>query len=490
MPTSALSATLSLMGGKIGIMLLTAIYTPLIVRFLGPELYGKYAIILSIFAIANVFLTSGTNDGIRKFISERSDPEWRNAVFANMAILALMIAVAISVIFIVVATTGIVERFLGEGYRLLFYILAVFAIGRQCREFLMRTLLGLQLEKYSEPLRILRKAMYTSLAVAAAYLGYGVAGVLVADIIANLVMALVIGVVLLPFIDLRLLYPLPPSPVPFKHIISYVGSTVVFFGLLTTLYNIDILFLQYWESETTVGYYKGALVLAEMLWIGPTAIQLSLLQRVSKLWAEDDIAALQKQASVATRYGILMTILLALGLSALAYDFVPLYFGTGFEQAVLPLLILIPGVVGFAAARPTLAINQARRSLRPLIIATGACAVVNVALNVLFIPRYGMIGAAAATSIGYCSLILFQTITARHLGYSPFHDFPIAEILITSVVAAGVIFGVSWSIESSLISLVVVPPVGLIVFCVMAVFTGAIREQETELLFSQIKSRL
>lgn len=490
MAKSLLSATLSILGGKLGIMILTAIYTPLIIRFLGAESYGRYAVVMSVFALANVLLTSGTNDAIRKFISEREDRQWQSAVFSDVAKPALLLAVFIASGFALASVTGVVEYALGPEYTLLILLLSFVAIGRQCREFLMRTLLGLQLEEYSEPLRIFRKAMYTLLAVSAAYLGYDVAGILVADIISSIVITVLIAIVVSRYINIRSLYTPQPSQIPKKNLYLYIGNTIIYIGFLTSLYNVDVLFLQHWTDESTVGYYKGALVLANMLWIAPEVVRLSLLQRISGLWKDEDLTAIQQQASDTTRYVVLTTLLLCIGLAALAEDFVPLYLGTDFEPAVVPLLILIPGVVAYAAARPTLVINQGRRSLRPLIIATGACAVVNAALNALLVPRYEMIGAAVATSLGYGSLILFQTITARRLGYSPFHDFPTIEIVITSVVAAGIIFGVSWSIESSLISLVVVPPVGLVVFCVMAVFTGAVRKQETELLLSHIKSRV
>lgn len=265
----------------------------------------------------------------------------------------------------------------------------------------------------------------------------------------------------------------------------YIGSTVLFFGFLTSLYHVDILFLQYWESEETVGYYKGALVIAQMLWFAPAAIQMALLQRVSGLWAEGDIDGVQQQAEQVTRYAVLFTLLVALGMAALAHDFVPLYLGDDFDRAVTPLLLLLPGVIGFAASRPTLAINQGRRSLRPLITATGACALVNVSLNALLIPRYGMIGAAFATSVGYGSLAFFQALAARHIGYAPFQGLPFIRIAATGAIASVPIFGLSSIITSNLVALAVVPPIGFAVFSVAAVVTGVITEDEIEVLIEK-----
>lgn len=75
MARSMLAGFLSILSGKVGTAVIGAGFTPLLVRFLGPSEYGRYAVILSTFAFANIVMTSGTNDAIRKFISERDDDD-------------------------------------------------------------------------------------------------------------------------------------------------------------------------------------------------------------------------------------------------------------------------------------------------------------------------------------------------------------------------------------------------------------------------------
>lgn len=488
MSRSLISAILSIAGGKVGIMLIGALFTPLLVRLLGPSDYGQFAVILSVFAFANIVMTSGTNDAVRKFISEKDDPQWQSAVFGTLARPAAVLAGFVAITFLVGASSGLVERVFGAEYVPLFYLLSLYAVGRQCREYLLRTLMGLQLETYSEPLKVLQRGMFASFALIAAYLGYNVEGVLVADIATSLIMTILIATILSRFISLRVLVSTPPISISASDLYPYIGSTILFFGFLMSLYHVDVLFLQFWLTEEIVGYYKGALVIAEILWFAPAAIQMALLQRVSTLWVDGDLDAIQSQAAKTTRFALLFTLLVAMGMAALASDFVPLYLGPDFDSAVTPLLLLLPGVVGFAAARPTLAINQGRRSLRALIIATGGCATVNILLNGLLIPFYGMVGAAVATSIGYGSLVVFQYLAARSIGYSPFHRIDFSRIFATAFLAAIPIFGLSWAIESSLLSLAIVPPVGFVVFCGAAMFTGAVSMSEVEPFLGKLRS--
>ncbi|ELY93032.1 polysaccharide biosynthesis protein [Natrialba chahannaoensis JCM 10990] len=455
------------------------VFIPFLVRFLGPEKYGKYAFILSVFAMANILLTSGTNDAVRKFISEKDDNRWQNAVFGGVARPATIIAVVVATIFVLGASSGFVERILGPEYVLSFYILSIYAIGRQCREYLIRTLMGLQLENFSEPLKVFQDGLFAFLALSAAYFGYGVEGILIADIVTSFVVATAAALLLNKHLNLSSVVSPPDVSLP-ANIYPYIGSTVLFFGFLMSLYHVDVLLLQYWTSETTVGYYKGSLVIVERLWFVPVVIQLALLQRISKLWANDDLEKIQRQASQVTRLGLLFTLLVTIGMAALADDFIRFYLGSEFEPAVTPLLLLLPGVIGFAAARPTLAINQGRQSLRPLIIATAMSSLINLLLNTVLIPHYGMYGAAIATSFGYGSLSLFQAMAARHVGYKPFYHLPVVRIIATCVITAIPVFGMSTLIGSALVSLLVVPIVGLITFVATAIVTGAIKQREVQ----------
>lgn len=172
---------------------------------------------------------------------------------------------------------------------------------------------------------------------------------------------------------------------------------------------------------------------------------------------------------------------MGLGLAALADDFVSLYFGQDFAPAVGPLLLLLPGVLGLALSRPIFAIGQGKGELRMLVLATGAASVLNLLLNVLLIPRYGMYGAAVATSIGYGSMFLLHTWTAHQIGFSPVGDLRATKIMIAALAAAPVVFGLA-AVLPSIAALVVVPPAGFIVYAFVSLRIGVIDTTEIELL--------
>lgn len=68
MSNQTISGILSVLGGRVGGLLITVVSTPLLVRILGSDNYGDYAFLLSMFAIITTFAHAGISAGIRKYI--------------------------------------------------------------------------------------------------------------------------------------------------------------------------------------------------------------------------------------------------------------------------------------------------------------------------------------------------------------------------------------------------------------------------------------
>lgn len=480
MATSFSSAVFSAFFSKVTILVLSTAFTPILVRLLGPTRYGHYAVVLSVFAIVAIFMMSGTTEAVRKYVSERQDRDWQVAVVAYVFRPAIAVGVLGALGFFLAAWTGLAARVFGAPFTSLFYLLGLYAIGRQLRVHILFTLMGLHLESVSEPLKVVQKVLFVTLAVVLVYAGFGVEGVLVADVVTSAFTILVGSAFLLRELSLGSLVGTPEVSLPTDQIRTYSLNTVWFYLFLMSLYHVDVLILQHWTTDRTVGFYKGALVIAEVLWVAPLAIQLVLLQRVSQLWEAGDLETIDRRASLVTHHVFLLTALLAIGVAVLAFDLVPLYLGGSFAPAAIPLLVLLPGVLGFAIARPTIAINQGRRSLRPLLLATGASSAINLVLNVVLIPQYGMVGAAVATSAGYGSLVVFQAAVARNLGYRPLAGVRWRSTVLTVAATLLVIVPLALVVTSSLVALAVVPPVGALVYLTAAFATGAVTAGEVE----------
>lgn len=490
MNRSIKSAFLSVFQSKVLIKVIGAFTAPILTRLLGAQRYGIYATLLSIFAISQILFTAGINTGIKKFLAEnRSLADWENQVFGFFFRVSLLFTVAGGALFALAAGSGIVERALGVGYTLYFYLLGIYLVTHQASEYNLRSLMGLQKEFYSEPLRVVRKGVFSISAVALVFVGFSVGGVLSAHILASTTCFLLGLYFLRADLDLSSIFRKVSAGVPRRELLTFNFATIAFVFFLTTFYHVDVLTLRVFRPEAEVGYYKAALVIAGFLWLAPSAVQDVMVQSVSEYWRKDAVDQINRISNMTTRYAFLFTSLLAIGIAALADPFIPLYFGSEFRPSIRPFVILLPGTVGFAIARPMFAITQAKGQMRPLVIITGVLASVNLVLNVALVPFYGTTGAAVATTIGYGLLPLGNIACARYVGYRPFVGSGFFRILLTCFISAPLIFLFA-HLTPGLFALVVVPPLGAAVFTIAAIATGALPKDDLGMFRTMIEGSL
>ena len=480
MKRNVVTAFLSVASSRVLVILVTALITPLLARILGPGLLGEYATLMAVFGLLVILVSSGINDGARKFLAEERDvPDWKDHVFGYYFRLATALAAAMAVLLALAAASGLAASLLGPEYTLYCYLLAALTLAAQFREYALRSLMGLKREDVYGALNVLHKVTFGVLAIVLAWpLELNVVGVLLGHIAASLLTATVAVWFLRGQLDLGAVFERAPDGFPGRELLTFNSLTIVYFLLLTSLYHVDVIMLRGFTTSEQVGYYRIALGLVQLLWIMPKSIQSVMVQSTADLWSKGKTARIEVMATRTTRYTTLFTALLAVGMAALAADFVPIYAGAEYAPAVLPLLLLLPGTLGFAVARPVLAISHAKGDLGPIIAATGASAVLNVLLNLALIPAYGMAGAAVATTIGYGSLPVFNLLAARRLGYRPFAGSRLVRIAATVSIAAGPIFLLSRAIEAPLVALVLVPPAGFAVYAVASILTGAVDVDE------------
>ncbi|XVH33653.1 polysaccharide biosynthesis C-terminal domain-containing protein (plasmid) [Haloferacaceae archaeon DSL9] len=487
MKRSITSGFLSIVSTKFLVVGLGFLSSPLLTRYLGAG-YGDYAFLMSIFAIYMIFVSSGISDGVRKYIAEeRMLPYWDEYVVGFYLRLALILAAVGCLILAIGAESGFITGRFDDSYRTYFYLLAILVFTSQFREYVRRTLMGFGLERYSEPLKVLDKVLFIVVGVGLAFLGHGVSGVLIGHMVGAITVSVIGFVLISQQVSLTsALTRLPPDNFPRRDLFMFNGLSIVLILCLTSLYQIDLMMLRPLSTAQETGYYKISLTLAEFLWIVPLSLQNVLLHSTSNIWSQHDTERINSIAARVTRYTLLFTMILGLGLAALAPVAIPLIYPDDYIASYIPILLLLPGCIGFALARPILAIGQGKGDLHLLIAATGAAAVVNVILNALLIPRYGMHGAATATSVGYGLMFVFHIWSAKKIGFNPISDARLPQAIFAGALTAPLLFLVTRALDGSLLSLLIVPPFGALVFFSAAVLFGALDIDEVVSILASV----
>jgi O-antigen/teichoic acid export membrane protein len=454
--------------------------TPLIVRVLGSAGYGNYAVLMSIFGVLTVFTNSGIFNGIRKYIAEDRDIDhWNEVIFSFYLRVSLLVTGLLALILVSFSQTSLMVDLFSSEFQTYFAILATYLFISQFYSMGRGVLMGFGLEHYSEPIQMVKKVIYAVVALSLLYYGFGVNSLLIGHVTA----AVIVGALSFWFVREKLSFRQLIRPVPNtvsrRQLLTFNVHSILLAFLTISLYHVDILLLRLISGSTVTGFYKASLTIAEFLWIVPMSIQYTLVHSTSEMWSKDQRELITTISSTATRLNLSLVVVMGIGLAALADVFVPLYFGAEFTPAVDPLLLLLPGVLGFSLSRPIFAIGQGKGQLLSLVLTTGGAAVLNLVLNLLLIPRYGMYGAAVATSIGYGSMFFLHAWTARRIGFDPVGDLRVGGIVVAGVITTPVVFGLA-NMLPAIPALIVVPPIGFIVYAIVSIRGGVIDAKEIE----------
>ena len=488
MSRSILSRFVAIFSSKVIELLAVFLATPVIVRVLGPSSYGDYAFLLSVLGVLMLFVDIGIFDGIRKFLIESDRPdEWQEWVFAFYVRVAMGLVAFVVVGVLLLVEFGVVARLFGARFDWYLLVLAGLILARQLGAVARSTLMGLNREDVSESLQIVNKLLFVGVGLGLLLAGYGIVGLLTGRIVGHVVMSLAGFAVVSRHLDFRYLARRVPDSFPATTLLRFNLGSFVLFTLYVSILHLDVLLIQWFRGSAATGMYRAALTLAEFLWVVPRIAQLTLLHSTSELWSKESHQRITALSTRVARYTLIFTTLLVVGLAALARPTVTTYYGPDFEAAVLPLLILLPGALGFAVARPIFAIGQANGDFRQLNLATGSAALLNLFGNLLLIPRYGIEGAAVATSASYLSMLGLHVWSARSIGFYPATDLRLARIALTATISAVPIFLLASIISSDLLALLIVPPVGFLVYAATSVLSGAIDLDELSEVRQQVR---
>ncbi len=178
-------------------------------------------------------------------------------------------------------------------------------------------------------------------------------------------------------------------------------------------YRLDLFLVNLFAGPAAAGIYSVAVRLVEQLWMISQAVSTVILPHLSSLSDADKNR--RELTPIIARIVLWSTMLAAGALAAIVQPLIVLLFGTGFDGAATVILVLLPGVVLFSCAR-VLANDLAARGLVGvnLVLALVVLAV-NALANIILIPVYGAVGAAAATSFAYVFSLLLRLVLHRRI---------------------------------------------------------------------------
>jgi O-antigen/teichoic acid export membrane protein len=180
--------------------------------------------------------------------------------------------------------------------------------------------------------------------------------------------------------------------------------------LIYLLFRSDIYLVEHYLGTETLGVYYIAVFIAEMIQRGPNIAGAVLLPKVLRGTDDDHTMSL-----AVSRAAFLFSLAAAAGVIAGGRQAIGWVYGMTYAGAHTPLVWMLPGLIacGFASVLNT---KLAGQGYPPVTMwAPGAALAMNVGLNLILIPRFGLVGAALSTSIAYVLWAAIVTVAYQRL---------------------------------------------------------------------------
>lgn len=185
---------------------------------------------------------------------------------------------------------------------------------------------------------------------------------------------------------------------------GYIANLLMFFN-----YRLDSLIVNALLGVASVGIYSIAVAMAEVIWNMAGALSTVMFPHVSSLDRKDA----NRLTPVVSRNVWFLTLLAVVFAAVVGRWVIEFVFGTVMLGAAKPLLLLLPGILTLSGAKVLSSyLSGIGRPIYSTYIAGGSV-ILTVALDLIFIPRYGIAGAAAASSFVY-TLTAIATVVVFH----------------------------------------------------------------------------
>ena len=239
--------------------------------------------------------------------------------------------------------------------------------------------------------------------------------------------------------------------------------------------RIDSVMLSKMAGMAVVGWYNASYNLILVLMFLPGALSQALFPVTSRYFATNR-AKMREVFERSFKYAVLIGFPAATGLALLADRIILLLYHGGYRESI-PALRVLAWTLALSSGTAMMgnllgsADRQAATTWNMFI-----CSLANVGMNLVLIPRFGLMGASAATLATEILLFgLTYTAVCRHL-YAP----PIWKAVGKAAGACAVMAAVVWGLRDR--SMVVSVPLGAAVYIAAGLLVHAVDRRDWELL--------
>ena len=481
--------------GNISNQLITLIIGVLLARFFGPEKLGTYYLLITIPIILNSFTSLGHIQGLNRFL-----PELRgtNKLYLIPKLLRHVLTVRLFII-VIAATLFIVfdqKIFSLMGLRnfqkpiVIFYLLTYFILMNF--NSVMNVLLIVNMKQ--RKLNILDVFLtIIKLVVILILIQFNWLQI-------TRMVAILLGFEVIKFIYLLCNYSVPSNTLKESYIPEYQElvhrfskySIIMYLIQLSGMilaYRSDIYFIGYFMTGSAVAFYVIASNLTTQAYglIGTSSMGQLFLSAMVESYKRHGESSLKNHFRYQTSFVALHSVPVLIGGLILSPSVVQVLYGTDYLPLVNPLLVLL--CIHFVLKFGGVASAVLSALEKPhYFLWTKLGVFLNITLNILLIPIYGILGAVLATGITKILIMLLEVVLTRRLIAITLPAVKILVIGLLGLVMGFIMIGVGFLIPNIYLRICIQFITGIFTYLLLIIRLKVIDQEIIDLLPDKMRS--
>lgn len=378
-------------------------YTIFVAR-LGAEQFGLLNLGFSVVSLLSIIAVLGLDQGILRYIpfySARNDKRKVKGALLSSLFIALPLSILFALLVFIfsnqISTSFFHNIALAPLLRIFSFMIPLSTIG----SILLASFRAFQRVEYEVGLKeITEKAIRLLATLLLVFFGFGVIGATYSYLISA-----VIVFVLAIFILEKKVFPIFARRIKAKYyakeLLSYSIPLLLTSVLVFVIVWIDTLMLGYFRTASEVGIYNAAHPTAALMFVLPTALISLFLPIITGLYSQKKHEQIKQLYKRVSKWIFLVSFPLFLVMIVFSRQIITIIFGNEYAAAATPLAILVFGYLLYSMSYTSSNILSMVKKTKLIFYINLIFAGSNILLNFLLIPRFGVNGAAIATTISY-----------------------------------------------------------------------------------------
>ncbi|MFA6193402.1 MAG: flippase [Parcubacteria group bacterium] len=387
-------------------------------RILGPAQYGRYGIVVTLTTMIVVLIGQGVPTAMAKYLGEIYDTKIGliPIIKRQTAKIQFILIGAVTVIFFFLAPVIsfiLHDKSLTPLFQLSTLVIPAFALA----SFYFYYYTGLHEFKTQAWLKTSRSfarlLFILGLALLLKSRGYALEGAIIGYILAPLSIYFEANA-LDKFKKVK-----PEGFFDWRKLLQYAWPMTLFLIAYEFLITIDLYLVKgILQNDYLTGIYNGAITVGRIPYFLFYALTIIILPAVSKSTSSNNHAETKKLIGQSLRLMVMFLLPIAILMAVYSRPVLQIFYGNKFLAAAGPMSILMAGVIFLTIFYVmAFALNGAGKVKAPMYIAFAGLAT-NIILSYFFIHKYGLTGAAVATSItSFVTMVLVLAYSYSFFGY-------------------------------------------------------------------------